>query len=280
MTRETKVGMLVGLGVILLVGIIVSDHLSVAQNQQPARRLTDMASRSQDGLVAAGDGNQAMNPDARPTAIPLPGEPKQQQQLTPASGGSDVVGPKSKDESTLVMDKPAGSTPRGQIAKPDTTGGVPILQAGNKIAEVDPNVQTHIVKQGDSLYSLAKIYYKTATNSQIALIRDANKTTIGKGDGLKLGAKLVIPALPAKVTPAPVEPTAIAAGAPGTAGTLTPTALAPTQVKPEGIFGKPTETASNTVTVEKGQTLSIIAAKYLGSAQRWSEIKVRILAVS
>ncbi len=36
MTRETKVGMLVGLGLILLVGIIISDHLSIAQRQSPA----------------------------------------------------------------------------------------------------------------------------------------------------------------------------------------------------------------------------------------------------
>ena len=36
MTRETKVGLIVGMGVILLIGIIVSDHLSVVQQQEPA----------------------------------------------------------------------------------------------------------------------------------------------------------------------------------------------------------------------------------------------------
>src|SRR5687768_7870420 len=34
MTRETKIGLFVGMGVIILVGILISDHLSVAQRQQ------------------------------------------------------------------------------------------------------------------------------------------------------------------------------------------------------------------------------------------------------
>lgn len=49
MTRETKVGLLVGMGVILLIGIIISDHLSVVQHQDPAA-LTDFAGRAQDSI--------------------------------------------------------------------------------------------------------------------------------------------------------------------------------------------------------------------------------------
>jgi nucleoid-associated protein YgaU len=47
MTRETKVGLLIGLGVILLIGIIVSDYLSVAQLQEPAgQAMTEFGPRA------------------------------------------------------------------------------------------------------------------------------------------------------------------------------------------------------------------------------------------
>ena len=37
MTKETKIGLLVGMAVIILIGILISDHLSMAQRQQQAR---------------------------------------------------------------------------------------------------------------------------------------------------------------------------------------------------------------------------------------------------
>lgn len=266
MTRETKVGMLVGLGVILLVGIIVSDHLSVAQKQDGPKQITELAAKSQDGLVAKGDGSPAINPDARNVAIPLPGE--KPQQTTPAVDSNP--GPAQGNEHKLVMNGGANTN----IPVSNTGGNVPILTAGGpmKIADAADAGQTHIVKQGDSLYGLAKLYYKSGAPSQIALIRDANKSSIGKGDALKLGQKLVIPTQAPKATPAPVEATAVAGA--GSKPVPTGVGVAPlkpeTAVKSDGIFAA---TSSNTVTVEKGQTLGIIAAKYLGSANRWNEIK-------
>lgn len=49
MTRETKVGLVVGMGVILLIGIIVSDHLSVMQQQEPAA-FVDNGSRQREKI--------------------------------------------------------------------------------------------------------------------------------------------------------------------------------------------------------------------------------------
>ncbi len=48
MARETKIGLLVGTAVILLIGIIVSDHLATVQRQNPAEmtRFADQAQRS------------------------------------------------------------------------------------------------------------------------------------------------------------------------------------------------------------------------------------------
>ena len=49
MTRETKVGLLVGMGIILLIGIIVSDHLAIVNEQRPAD-LMRYASGAQESL--------------------------------------------------------------------------------------------------------------------------------------------------------------------------------------------------------------------------------------
>ena len=35
MTKETKIGLLVGMGFIILIGILVSDHLSEVRDQYP-----------------------------------------------------------------------------------------------------------------------------------------------------------------------------------------------------------------------------------------------------
>ena len=62
MTRETKVGLLVGLGMILLIGIIVSDHLSVV-SQQEAFTPTHFAEQAQRSLN--GDSPAATTPGMR-----------------------------------------------------------------------------------------------------------------------------------------------------------------------------------------------------------------------
>jgi len=63
MARETKIGMLIGLGVILLVGIIISDHLSVVQ-QAPGQ---DIAQIAQFGQLAERslDGDEQARLEAR-----------------------------------------------------------------------------------------------------------------------------------------------------------------------------------------------------------------------
>ncbi len=58
MTRETKVGLLVGMGVILLIGIIVSDHLAIVQQED--RNLPDFATQAQGSIQADGQSQSLM----------------------------------------------------------------------------------------------------------------------------------------------------------------------------------------------------------------------------
>lgn len=66
MTRETKVGLLVGMGVILLIGIIISDHLSQVNDQRPAAEsMTGFAERAQESI------NSLVEPAPEPAATPM-----------------------------------------------------------------------------------------------------------------------------------------------------------------------------------------------------------------
>src|SRR6266498_2164902 len=84
MARETKVGLLVGMGIILLIGIIVSDHLSVVHHQSPAP-MEGFANGAQAGVegqpslppaqVPQGQGNsQAPVAANRIVPVPMPEE--------------------------------------------------------------------------------------------------------------------------------------------------------------------------------------------------------------
>jgi hypothetical protein len=105
MARDTKVGLLVGMGVILLIGIILSDHLSVASHQK-AVDLTNYGPQAQSGIASPSpaelvvDSSQGNTPgNAGPTTpaaarrdVPLP-MPNENATPTPANPGGGSVQP-------------------------------------------------------------------------------------------------------------------------------------------------------------------------------------------
>ena len=84
MARETKVGLLVGMGIILLIGIIVSDHLSVVHHQQaaPMEGFGNVAQNSVEGqpnqpTTPVAQGNNQLGqpvPANRVVPVPMPDE--------------------------------------------------------------------------------------------------------------------------------------------------------------------------------------------------------------
>src|SRR5438477_143419 len=66
MTRETKIGLLVGLAFIIVIGILLSDHLTSTNEPQQAQLAKTMGEE----LVPAGQGNQNNAKTASATALP------------------------------------------------------------------------------------------------------------------------------------------------------------------------------------------------------------------
>jgi len=271
MARETKVGLLVGLGVILLVGIIVSDHLSVVQ-KQASPNLTGFAPAALNSV------NQEQLP-AAPGPAALPAAPT----ALPASLPQTVSAPPT----------PAPVSP---IPAPDemaAPGGVSPLPPIQRAADIElpataaNTSKTYTVKSGDTLYSIAA--KNLGSSNKWKDLMAANKTALKRPQDLRIGMKLSLP-MPPAVAQAPVVPTGAPAPTPanvrlpvaapnsvtvarGNDGFLTPNVpLAVDHGGAVALAPVASDPAKSSYTVAKGDTLGSIAAKTLGSSAKWKDL--------
>lgn len=141
MTRETKVGLLVGMGVILLIGIIISDHLSVVQNQRPAvEPMTSFAERAQESI------NSQVEPEPMPQQRPLAGrdaarESSVLQRMTPVPTPREMERPQWEAMAPNPAPQPGlPELPRAyQVVEPSPMG---VPQAAQPVAMQVPSVPT------------------------------------------------------------------------------------------------------------------------------------------
>ncbi|MBI1338375.1 MAG: LysM peptidoglycan-binding domain-containing protein [Phycisphaera sp.] len=120
MQRETKIGLLVGTGIILLIGIIVSDHLSMTNNTvEPGRspQLTEFADRAQDSISPApGSENRGVgdNRTADGGRNPAVGDSTTGQNAQPLT-----IGPSTVEQ--LQTNSPANAQPENTQHNPAPT---------------------------------------------------------------------------------------------------------------------------------------------------------------
>ena len=122
MTRENKLAIVIGFGLLLFVGILVSDHLS-ARNAQIANPQTEVAR-------------------FEPARLPG-GEPQQfGQALPPADPSRPVAGEFGIDDGNRVASLP------GEAMQPPAP-----------VTPVAPKERTHAIAKGETLGDIAKRYY-------------------------------------------------------------------------------------------------------------------------
>lgn len=262
MARETKVGLLVGMGVILLVGIIVSDHLSNVHDQKRAN-MQDFAPRAVSGLgsvvtpaqpLGENSGNATAQRPQR--TLPTP-EEMRSEQTTP----SQLRPPQPVASDNLPREAFTVVGPRGTIDAPKPED---VVEQPKSVAVAPPTTSAptaeftkHTVKSGDTLYQLAKAYYRDPESwKQIA---DANKAILGPDHALKIGMELTIPK-----KSVPGSTSVASAGSPpashSTGGVFTPDNSDSQRQQPA------------TIEVKPGQTLRVIAAKHMGNAEKWKDL--------
>lgn len=289
MTRETKIGLLLGMGVILLIGIIISDQLSQVQQGDPAD-FTGFAAESQRSIDIS---------DATPapgyTPIPAPGQPRN----TPSTGPSTVTDVPNEffipdDVRTTLPQRQADATPGAggpssltiynvddmpNPLPPRSDDGVATLVIGTPqtgvphyvqntpaptpppvVAERTPETRTaptggvsvirHTVQADESLIKIARRYY--GSDAYWRTIALANPDKVTRDGGVRAGAVLNIPKRDDAVLGLDIE-----------------SAMTERQVR---VDTRVASSAGGTIEVQPGDTLSELASKHLGTATRWEEL--------
>ena len=258
MTRENKIALIVGFALVLVVGVLISDHLSRARQLE----LNDPAG-DDPGLVALGPG--ATLPDSEwtpPTREPAPNpapvvdtpavEPFVFEQGTGRAGLGTALaqGPASTDDTRSLLDivkDYGGQIRNGEIHLPAALNH---SSQETKTPDTQPiptvPLQVHIVSKGESLYGIARRYY--GDGNQWRRIAEHNRGKVGANGTVREGVRLKIPGVSAAV--APDRPRA---------------QPLPREASPRS--PEPARPGPTTYTVRKGDTLSEIAQRTLGSSR-------------
>lgn len=289
MTRETKVGLLVGMGVILLIGIIVSDHLSMAQKQTPPD-MTDYGSIAQSSLNAQGTGMQTIPVTQAPVAAAAPQQPLPTPSQFDAQRDAQHNAPYDTRVQVASQQQPNGYPApatdiaiTGQMPAPVARSAEPVsnelaaamdAHINQPAVRINPDFETaalassvnvaqrptqgpqpsiHYVQSGETLYAIANRYYNNGELWHI--IRQANPNLVRSDNTVNLGARLLIPnkaLLPELLRQNPQAATLLSqvTNDPATAIPSTP----------------------RSVIVKPGDTLSGLASQYLGTSRRWQEL--------
>jgi nucleoid-associated protein YgaU len=244
MTRENKLALVVGFALILFVGILVSDHFSIAQSQEaanlipPAETSLDPALRNPDLLrfapAASGEAPAAQLASSSRLVTPrsVPADPLQG--LAAGLGGGGEPPAIRMPDLLADLTAPAASepaTPRGGLAEPQ---------------QRDLPFTFHDVRSGESLSKISQLYY----GDQSMAAELARFNGLGNPDQLRAGHRLKVP----------------------TAGRVLgrPEPQAPPAPPPAAAPGPAAK--QRTYVVAGGDVLSEIAQREMGSARHWRKL--------
>ena len=295
MTRETKIGLLVGLAFIIVVGILLSDNMNAAREPAPAPlQIAGNSVRSGLGQPVS-DADPA---DAGPAPSPLIVAPKEP---VPTQ---DELNPKPKPAAVAATIPPTApieltnkhtATPTDAIANTAQQAGEQLVDAdGNAITpaqttgsaaasddSADNNTPTSVTKPitlatrtykaqpGDTLGKIAQKLLGSGNKTNRAAIIALNTSLKADPNKIIVGHTYTIPAAPSQAvaplaptkTDAPTTPTKVAVASTDDS-TETKTPEKKTPAGPTHIY-----------TVKSGDTLWSIAVNQLGDASTMDAIK-------
>lgn len=256
MTREQKLALILGFALVLVVGVLVSDHISRSERN--------------DALSTDGLDSRLAHTDHAPTTLlvnrgadlPTPVNATPERDFasdTRGSGGFfDGVERGFRENAGRIGDLPVTvNTTRDRDADRATpsdqfTMGQPQL----RVNETEP-ARIYRVKENDSLWGIAdREYGDGALHEKLA---QYNFDRVGKDGGLRKGATILIPTKEALLAYREGDTRGVRRG-------TTPGRETPRKAETPG-----TPTA-RTYVVKKGETLSEICQERLGKGSRWREV--------
>jgi len=270
MTRETKIGLLVGLAFIIVIGILLSDHLTSATEPQQAQ-LAQVAGNVRNGVAVPG-GASAQPPITQvqpPTNVAPQQQVMTKEELTPKQppveivkiGGPANPTPTQQNPAPVITEAktPATTEPPITVVEGSTTSShaKPIDPSKNPLARVAEAFKEELVPVGAGGDQTPKSEPTKPTIAVAALPPGARQYKAGAGDTVsrlasrflgsdsKANREAIVAVNPTlqknpdiivlgRTYVIPAAPTASVAPAPlpGTAATPAPAAPAPTPTTP------------------------------------------------
>lgn len=269
MTREHKIALIIGFALVLVVGILISDHMSAAGR---ARVETDLAPEVRSDappMEALPSGDASSEPEpirsiaARPRSDSsssengpigraLPGA-DQSSPSGEASGDGDSGNAKKKEEAGSTRSRLTWLREQWEngVRPPpaaEMTSEDPSDREKQNAGRADSQVRLHPVRKGETLWRIAKGYY--GDGSLAEHLAEFNEDRAPNPDALRAGVTLRIP------------PKSVLLGE-GRPALRSLRAASESDEKPR---------AAREYTIEKGDTLGEIAQRFLGTVDRVDEI--------
>ncbi|TVQ53763.1 MAG: LysM peptidoglycan-binding domain-containing protein [Phycisphaerales bacterium] len=245
MTRENKLALVIGFGLVLFVGILISDHFSTAQNQESA-----------DLVSARGGGTTSADQRRRdPQLLEAPRASEERARFTPSPtlmGTGELRTAEADDRESQrgrESERNRQSERDDRASRSDESERIVIggqngrTSRDNDSRRAESPVRFHDVRSGESLGAIARQYYgDESLYRQLAEFNDISNPNL-----VPAGRRLRIPVVEVLRGEAPA-----------------PSATESPRRAPEPAY--------TSYTIQRGDTLSKIAQRLLGSAQRWREI--------
>jgi nucleoid-associated protein YgaU len=250
MTRETKIGLLVGLAFIIVIGILFSDYMT-STSEPPLAPLQQAGNNVRSGL------GQPSSDNPPPVVVVPPNvAPRQTINLVGQDNGGNNQNVASRNNESPA---PSNNLPANlrEIAKRNGEDIVDVNQtAGQNPAPTQPanavaTTRTYKAEPGDSLSKIASKMYGSASKTNMNVIVAANASLKDNPNRVIVGKTYTIPPLGATSTDAPpVELTS-----------------------QDSASAKPAGQSEYTYTVKSGDSLWSIATNELGDAKTIAAIK-------
>jgi nucleoid-associated protein YgaU len=279
MSRELKLALILGFAAVMVVGVLISDHMSGARSARIEERMPQspplalIPPQTPTGGGYEPSPQQSTNDQQFAQALPDNAPEFVEPSTESAEPPVEIAMGEAPETSTDATDGPRTSTFSEFLAWSEKQGvrfdeirpTAPLLETEKRRTPEQapqrtlPNPETlrapqrdatHTVREGDTLWAIAERYY--GDGALYTRIEEANKGRMGKGGALYVGATLEIP---------------------GATTTPTRQAASSTAREPEKKPATKQPTARDRFhVVKKGETLGDIAKEQLGSARRWPEI--------
>lgn len=161
MTRDHKLALVVGFGLILFVGILVTDHLSATTQSDDLLPQNAVTSDWDQPLTLAATPRATFRDDAVGSAAPRTTPIRNE---SPTRVAEAVIEPEIRLEPEVAVERPVPRSPERIV---------------------------HVVQSGETLQEISKRYFQTVRRWKD--IADANRGVLPNPDRLRSGIRLVIP---------------------------------------------------------------------------------------